>query len=338
VKERLHVLAAIDEPPDPLWQRLSPLAQTEFVREGLSAYHQLTSRAYDLAFLDLKLLGLDGLELLRRVKGEQLCPAVVLTSLHPSFPYAQQGILYGASAYLLRPLQEREVEEVFRKVLTAFSDPVLTQGGIAVAQALRHGTGPQTYLRLGRHPQEEDPITQALFWRDLYCQSVNQVYVAYPWLKLYHAAGEFAALDWVQEADPQMVQTFCLQKLTKLGQILTTLFPPAQDKQLEEIEVALLTSIDQDPQQKDIAEQFYLASSTLSARFQRQLGISYREYLTRLKVCRAQYLLTNTNLPLGEIPRLLGYKDKEYFTKLFAQRTGTPFRRTQPSQWAGENI
>ena len=105
VRRKLNILVAIDAVPDKLWERLQVMAQVRFATDGYEAYRALASEQFDVVFLDLNLRGIDSFELLRRTRAEELCMAVVLTSESPSFSYAQQGILYGVSAYLLRPLE-----------------------------------------------------------------------------------------------------------------------------------------------------------------------------------------------------------------------------------------
>lgn len=340
MKEKLKILVAIDEMPSELWTHLQDLAEFRFAREGSEAYHQLASQSFDLAFIDLNLMGMDSLELLRRIRSEQLCQYVILTSSVPSFSYAQQGILYGVSAYLLRPLNEPEVEKAIRKIWSSSSDSLLHDAAAYIVENLRSENGATAFAQAGEHilPSSSDTISTGICWRNLYLEVVNLVYLKCPWLKLYHQAAEFSSLDHVRDTDTQMVRNFCLRKVQLLNDILTELFPISNDLQLEEIEVTLLQSIDQNPQQKEIAERFYIANSTLSTRFQRHLGISYREYMTRLKIKRAQYLLRYTDICPGDIAPLLGYKDKDYFSKLFLQRTGQSLERSSRESWSDFHI
>ena len=111
--KKLNVLVAIDEMEAPVWELLAQQVTPVFARDGLSAYQALRSQSFDLVLLDLYLTGMDSLSLLRQIRTEQLCRSIVLTSETPSFTYAQQGILNGVCAYLLRPLQEEELQTVW---------------------------------------------------------------------------------------------------------------------------------------------------------------------------------------------------------------------------------
>ena len=76
----------------------------------------------------------------------------------------------------------------------------------------------------------------------------------------------------------------------------------------------------------------------LNRSFQTQVGISYREYMTRLKIERGQYLLRRGLVRPEELASTLGYRDREYFAGLFLQRTGQTVqeyaRREEWSAWS----
>lgn len=333
---------AIDELPQAFWQNLKSIAEVQFVRSGTEAYRNLTSQCFDMAFVDLHLTGMDGLELLRRIHSEQLCAYVILTSSVPSFSYAQQGILSGASAYLLRPLQESEVEKTVLKMVSEAADSSghLQKAATYVAERLRteDAAAALAYARVHLLPTTPDEIQNCLQLRNLWLEIVNQTYLHYPWLKLYHQWNEYTTIDYVQDPDSQLLLKVCQRRVLLLSQTVLELFPVTEDSLIDKIERTLLQTVDDNPQQKTIAEQFYLAGSTLSVRFQKQLGISYREYMTRLRIFRGQYLLRYTDIPVDQLAGKLGYKDREYFAKLFLQRTGNPLHRNKGEKWSDFQI
>ena len=294
-RKKLNILAAIDEIPDPLWDRVEPFAQVSFAREGREAYRILTLEQFDLMFLDLNLTGMDSLELLRQVRAEKLCPTVVLTSAAPSFSYAQQGILYGVAAYLLRPLELDEVEGIIRKLqsVAGSHDPDLQEAAGKAEGYLRGENASEIFLRIGEELTAScgSAVERGIRWRDYYEAVVDLTFQHYPWLKLYHYSGQYLTLDYVQESDDQMVVNFCLRKIRRLSDALLELFPKPRNQKLEDILTFLLQSIDENIQQKEVAERYFITNSTLSTRFQRSLGMSYREYMTVLKIRRGQYLL-----------------------------------------------
>lgn len=335
-RKKLNILVAIDEVPDPVWEQFAHVSQISFVREGRDAYRALTAQRFDVVFLDLHLANMDSLELLRRIRTEKLCGAVVLTSAVPSFSYAQQGILYGVSAYLLRPLQAAEMEDVLYKLQSSTdTDRQLQAAALKAVDRLRDGDAADIFLQAGKGLIHADgrAVEDSIRWRDLYETLTNLVYHRYPWLSLYHHPTEFASLDFVQESDSEMVVNFCLRKVQLLSGALQELFPKTRNQKMEELLIFLLQSIDENVQQKEIAERCFITNSSLSTRFRRNLGLSYREYMTTLKLCRGQYLLRYTDIPAEELAAHLGYKDREHFARLFLQRTGQTLQECGRRNW-----
>ena len=111
----MQLLEAVDQVRSPVWDDLAYVAVTN-VRDGEQAYRLLKEQEFQIVLVDLHLFKIDGLELLRRIKQEKLCPTVVLTSQFPSFSYAQQGIIYGAADYLLRPLEREKIVELLARL------------------------------------------------------------------------------------------------------------------------------------------------------------------------------------------------------------------------------
>ena len=73
--------------------------------------------SYDVALLDLKMPGMDGVELMREIRGRHAeLPVVILTG-HGTIPSAIQAIQAGAYHYLQKPCEVDEVEITLRNAV-----------------------------------------------------------------------------------------------------------------------------------------------------------------------------------------------------------------------------
>ncbi|MBE5040892.1 response regulator transcription factor [Ructibacterium gallinarum] len=70
-----------------------------------------------------------------------------------------------------------------------------------------------------------------------------------------------------------------------------------------------------------LAKELYVSPSYLSAVFTKEAGISFKKYLTNLRIERAKYLLANTDLSIGKIAEQVGYNTQAYFSKQFHAAT-----------------
>lgn len=71
-----------------------------------------------------------------------------------------------------------------------------------------------------------------------------------------------------------------------------------------------------------LSEYVYTNSSTLSSEFNAELGMSLSEYITSLRIQKAQTLLKETSASVPEIAMQAGFTSAKYFREIFKKQTG----------------
>lgn len=79
-------------------------------------FQSFDEHKFDLVISEIRITGMDGLQLLRRVKQEGLCNHFVLCSEFADFQYARQGIILGAYDYFVKPLEAGMFYSVFARI------------------------------------------------------------------------------------------------------------------------------------------------------------------------------------------------------------------------------
>jgi two-component system OmpR family response regulator len=121
------------------------------VSDGPSALHQATEAVYDAILLDLMLPGLDGFEVLRRLRdAERWTPVLILTA-RDAVGDRVRGLDGGADDYLVKPFAFSELLSRIRAVIRRGRQPrpvVLRCGPLALDPATRTTTvcGTEVYL------------------------------------------------------------------------------------------------------------------------------------------------------------------------------------------------
>ncbi len=82
---------------------------------GIEAYELILELRPDLVFVDIRMPGMNGLELMKKVNEQLQNTVFVVISGYAEFAYAQKAINYGALGFCLKPFEESELLDVLKK-------------------------------------------------------------------------------------------------------------------------------------------------------------------------------------------------------------------------------
>lgn len=98
--------------------------------------------------------------------------------------------------------------------------------------------------------------------------------------------------------------------------------PPGSSVRLRRLALFLRRNYDRRLVLDDLAREAGLSPTYLHSLFSEALGMTPREYLTRIRLARARELLAATNLSAAEVALACGVDNVPYFFTLFRRRTG----------------
>jgi DNA-binding response OmpR family regulator len=112
----------------------------DWVRDGEMALTALQSQTYDLVLLDLGLPRVDGLDVLRALRGRKLRVPVLIATARDSVQQRVQGLDAGADDYILKPYDLDELLARIRALLrraAGRAEPVYEHKGVSICPATR---------------------------------------------------------------------------------------------------------------------------------------------------------------------------------------------------------
>ncbi len=324
---------------------------------GLEALKLLRSAPFDLVITDIRMPVMDGLELLKAVSSERLNTCVVLLSDFTEYTYAREGLLHGAFDYLGKPVNHQSLTELLKRVGKFLDEKKAEKEKIRQLQGLaEEAFSPSqdiekvvTLLCNGQNEAfeafvnlitlvgsalNEDVGRAVIIIKNTIETIFSQVMETHGWMVHYIDPTPYKQLDILQDMG---WQTFKADLVRSFREFLVymkkfIIWKPGGGS-VKTACLEVLNHIEEDISVKLIAEKLFISKAYLSELFKQSTGISLLEYITRIKVERAKYLLISTPLKNYEVADRLGFKDHEYFSKIFKKVTGiTPheFRREKP--------
>ena len=101
--------------------------------------------------------------------------------------------------------------------------------------------------------------------------------------------------------------------------------PTVQSKPMHHV-ASIMNFIDENYDKRitmeEIAKKYYLNKNYMRTLFVKQLGLSPKQYLQRVRMKRAAFLLTETESDVALIAKSVGYDDALLFSKMFKQYWG----------------
>ncbi|WP_027349943.1 response regulator [Halotalea alkalilenta] len=126
--------------------------QVEWLHDGASALEALTQGEFGAVVLDLGLPGMDGMEVLRRLRESQSLPVVILTA-RDSLDDKVMGLDAGADDYVLKPFELEELLARLRMVMrraVGRTTQVLTVNDLTIDESRHEVTWKDKPVKLGR--------------------------------------------------------------------------------------------------------------------------------------------------------------------------------------------
>ena len=90
--------------------------------DGRDAYRKINALKPDLCIIDIRMPGLDGLELISRIKKQNPGVKIIILTGYPEFEYAQKAVDLGVETFLLKPIDPAIFEEKVQKIFAELEE------------------------------------------------------------------------------------------------------------------------------------------------------------------------------------------------------------------------
>lgn len=368
---------------------------------GEEAVDLIEKIAPDLVITDIRMPGLDGLSLIKRVK-ERIpnIPKFVIVSGYGEFDYARKAVRFGIRHYLLKPIFSEELTEVLVDIRAALKTPsppqtagpwfsptpsseaalmVSPSTALGVTLPLERALKGSSSTDRGAILREVEPsgvmevesktsirnsgslydeiaylntIIEALDDLDLervettielafnYFAAVGpppEILKMYVINIIYHSIGLINEMNGApaelpgkynlshldeKKTTPQELKEVLKSYCAECCAYLKSLKDRDSQMNIYKIEAYLRENFQRNLTLKEIARNFYMHPAYVGQLFMKKFGISFNEYLHKMRIEEAKRLMDSDDLKTYEIAMEVGYNNYHGFLQNFEKYAG----------------
>lgn len=307
---------------------------------GEAALEFIREKKPHVVLTDIKMPIMDGLELLKAVKEEIPSTRVIILSGYDEFSYAQQALKYGASDYLIKPVDAVELRKVMEKLIDSFQEELLEdlpkldlQNEIqsivepyinaillgnfqAAAVQINKIFESQTFREpLGKSHKKQvveivDRIFRVLKEDGIEIEDKLHMDFLNSCRSLVSITEPSEMKDWMYRFTEKITGLVEEKKDNSCHMLIR--------KAVEYIE----NHYNEDLSVRKVADEVHLNADYFSHLFKKIRKESFTDYLNRVRVEKAKKLMSEHIYKLYEISDMVGYSDYKYFSSIFKKYVG----------------
>lgn len=289
----------------------------------------------DVIISDIKMGGMNGIELARQVRERMPHIQMILLTAHGEFEYARQAIQYGVINYILKPITRDKLEQLNCLLAQTTEQLLLRQKSYLTVwdDSLRGRL--LTALKNGDRDTLDEFFQSPLFAQLMLgndCNPVGIQLLNYLYQYLSDINLDPQAISYSRSST---METFLdmSDRQEKMDYIITKYYDLLTSVSLQKnahtdaITSYALRYIEEhysDPEfnLSALSYAMHVSLSHLSTVFKQATGVNLSAYVTDLRLEKSRQLLSDMSHTIAEVSLLSGYSDAKYFAKLFKKRTG----------------
>lgn len=330
-----------------IWGASTGFQVLEEAIDGRDALNKLRCRPVDLLLTDIRMPSMNGLDLLERVVEEKLSSCIILMSQFSDFEYARKGLASGAFDYLLKPVEQNDLQNVLLRAADyiaerhdeiakiKYFDHVINKSSEEYFPAESFGSvvshltdcsmgaleAASTLIDITSADVGTDVVKLAHITNNVQRKLIETVQAEFPWTGKFTDLQAYKLCDYSKMGDASIMKERFLQHVESILTLIRK-YELGDDSSMVRMACrTVLENIDSELTINELANMLFITRTYLSQVFKDKTGINLSKYMTEVKIERAKILLSG-GAKSRDVSETLGYKDVVHFKKLFKKETG----------------
>ncbi|MFC5451310.1 response regulator transcription factor [Paenibacillus aestuarii] len=323
------------------WERFG-IVRVEEAEEGLSGLQIIQSIQPDIVITDMKMRGMNGVELLQKLSEDYPFIRKIVISGYDDFAYTKQAIQSKVDEYILKPIHPEELNRALEKAVRELQ---IARGLHAVQpldkEILHMMTDAKQVITRNFQGLEVEGVckkfaelaTVLTALEPLQAGISNSLYKQFMYLLEEQVSRMLAD---TKSVIPASTGTLIVTDDTPVAQwvhMLTEAYMGVMEELIQKRRNKTRINIDEvrhyiertyaEPiTLESVAGQFFVSKEHLSRTFKQEVGSTVMDYIITMRVEKAKQLLQNPATSIKSAAEAVGYADLTYFHRIFKKVTG----------------
>lgn len=298
-------------------------------QNGAEALEILSKNKVDIVVTDIKMPIMDGLDLLERIKKENLCGCVILLSEYAEFSFAQKGLELGAFDYIVKPIELEKLAELLNRFKGFIANQSVSTPSLGKSQLERiteyilHNDLHANQLlgdimdEMAKADEPDYVLSDKI--NDIFARLKNEVLAKRQYLTKLMDTDALFSISITSRAAARKETD---QALGKIIHAVNKFNVGENNELIKAVCNSILQNVGHNISLQKISEMHFVNKSYLSHLFHQETGISFGDYANMVKMEYAKRRIESTDIKIYELSEEMGYSDTEYFSKVFKLYTG----------------
>lgn len=316
---------------------LKPLQDRKLIKiageaqNGIEALEILSREKVDICLTDINMPKMNGITLLREIKRENLCPAVIFISGFAEFDYAVEGLRGGVFDYILKPVEEQKISSSISRAIEFIEskkkhDYFWSFKADSLVKAINSGAwliDGVIYEFMEYIQQQDLSVTELeIEFNHILKYISGKCLESKPYIKKFSMFEEICSIRNQLFNSTEELLEVARFRIKELYNEFNKFNLSTENQVLKNIGIYILENIENSISLEDISRDFLMNKKYLSTLFKKQTGISFIEFVSFAKIERAKILLHRSGYKVNQVASRLGFEDVAYFSRLFKDKTG----------------
>jgi Response regulator containing CheY-like receiver domain and AraC-type DNA-binding domain len=304
-----------------------PISSIQEAENGEEALQLMADKIIDIVITDIRMPKVDGLEFCRRIYKKSTKSSIVIISGYSDFSYAQEVIKYGVRAYLLKPVQKRQLIETISDIIKEREEHnrllyVPHKELEIVLNKLETGIWNDSFneIKNGLDILWKNINHLPMEFRVKVSNDLNEMLIGRLSLKIgYNLVIDIPDFNGLEHKSPYIWLELIYKKLTS---DIKERRENADCNLLELARKYLIEHYSEDITLEDLAKITGYSPNYFSRLFKTRIGKTFVQFKGEIRILRAMEMFNKLDKTVTEVAIEVGYNDVTYFIRAFKEYTG----------------